>query len=80
VELQIINVKNRVRIKGLNEAMLEKQATNFSLADMAGVAVKSVNNARLGRIITKASADVIIETITTKDFSYLKKGPKGPRK
>lgn len=59
--------------------MIEKQATNFSLGDVAGVAVKSVGNARLGRLVTKATADNIIEALNTKSFSYGKRGPKGAR-
>jgi len=65
-----------ISLLDLNNLMIEKQASNLSLAFESGISIGSIANARLGKPIKLYSAIVILQTLNTKKFKYQKRGPK----
>jgi hypothetical protein len=66
-----------IDIPNLDQLMRERHATNEALATAAGVSTKTVDRARArGHRIRKYLADCLLETLETRTFRYLKRGPK----
>lgn len=66
------------QVPALDKAMRAAEATNLSLSDASGVCDKTVSNARGGKSIQVALADVLMQTLCVRRFSYKKIGR--PRK
>lgn len=65
-----------VKIQGLDELMRQKQASNEDLAEQSGLSTSTIARARLGHLIKDYSAELIFETLETREFAYKKSGPK----
>lgn len=63
-------------LPGLSERMRIKRATNVALATRAGVAVRTIVNARCGKKLRKFLADAVDQALENNEFS---RDPRGAR-
>jgi hypothetical protein len=61
----------------IDQLMIQKRASNISLAEQSGYSVRTVSNARRGLSVKPTTISILVETLNTRTFSRDSRGAKG---